>query len=219
MIPAAITEVSGRWKASEAAIAFGFGDIKFPALPPPIIASKIAGFDKLPRFANANAIGETVITATSTNTPTAVKIIVESTKASNARVSPNFFTMVSAMVLAAPDSINTPANTPAAKIRITAVVIPCAPPIIKLTVCDRSAPPIKPPTNAPINIPYAGGTFFKIRTIATERATTAPIAVTVTIISPYKRDEPTNGAYYLNFIGKVVIKNDKKQTKYLQIFR
>ncbi|EFM95050.1 hypothetical protein appser11_1610 [Actinobacillus pleuropneumoniae serovar 11 str. 56153] len=58
-----------------------------------------------------------------------------------------------------------------------------------------------------------------MRTIATERATTAPIAVTVTIISPYKRDEPTNGTYYLNFTPKVVIKKNKKQIKYLHLFR
>nr|PRK56284.1 hypothetical protein BV173_00894 [Haemophilus influenzae] len=134
-------------------MAFGFGDIILPALPPPIMASKIAAFDKSLRRDNAKAIGETVITATSTNTPTAVKIIVASAKASKARVSPNLLVMVSAMEFAAPDSISTPANTPAAKIRITAVVIPCAPPIIRLTVCDKSAPPINPPTKAPTNIP------------------------------------------------------------------
>lgn len=47
IIPAAIMDVSGTLKASEAAIALGFGDIMFPAFPPPIIANKIAGFDRL----------------------------------------------------------------------------------------------------------------------------------------------------------------------------
>src|SRR5699024_5431210 len=42
IIPAAMTDVSGTLKASAAAIAFGFGDIILPALPPPIMASKIA---------------------------------------------------------------------------------------------------------------------------------------------------------------------------------
>ena len=60
---------------SAAAIALGLGDIKFPAFPPPIIAKRMAGFDKSVRRASAKAIGETVITATSINTPTAVKIM------------------------------------------------------------------------------------------------------------------------------------------------
>ena len=124
IIPAIITDVKGRWNVSAAAIALGLGDIKFPAFPPPIIAKRMAGFDKSVRRASAKAIGETVITATSINTPTAVKINVANANANNALVSPNLFVMVSAMVLAAPDSISTPANTPAARIRMTAVVIP-----------------------------------------------------------------------------------------------
>ncbi len=134
-------------------MALGLGDIILPALPPPTIASKIAALDKPPRLASASAIGATVITATSTNTPTVVSIMVASVSASSARVSPSFFTMVSAITVAAPDSINTPASTPAAKMRITAVVMPCAPPIIKLTVSLKPAPPTKPPTKAPTIMP------------------------------------------------------------------
>ena len=134
-------------------MALGLGDIKFPAFPPPIIANKTADFDKLVRRANASAIGETVITATSINTPTAVKISVAKAKANNALASPSLCVIVSAIVLAAPDSMSTPASTPAAKIRITAVVIPWAPPIIKFTVSDKSAPPTSPPIKAPVNMP------------------------------------------------------------------
>ncbi|MNH19152.1 hypothetical protein D3C79_788780 [compost metagenome] len=93
------------------------------------------------------------MTATSTKTPTAVRIRVARARASRARVSPSLRTMVSAMVVAAPDSIKTPASTPAARIRITAVVIPWAPPIIRATVWVRSAPPIRPPARAPTIMP------------------------------------------------------------------
>ncbi|MNV89350.1 hypothetical protein D3C71_1836340 [compost metagenome] len=99
------------------------------------------------------AIGATVITATSINTPTAVRISVATASANSARVSPTLRTMVSAMVCAAPDSINTPASTPAAKMRITALVMPCAPVIISVTVCTRSAPPHNPPASAPAIMP------------------------------------------------------------------
>ena len=41
----------------------------------------------------------------------------------------------------------------AAKMRITAVVMPFAPSIIRVTVCTKSAPPTKPPINAPAIMP------------------------------------------------------------------
>ena len=123
-MPASITEVSGTSKASAAAMAFGFGDITLPALPPPTIAKSIAVLEMQARWAIAKAMGETVITATSTNTPTEVKMRVARASASSARVSPTFLTIVSAIEVAAPDSISTPANTPAARIRSTAVTIP-----------------------------------------------------------------------------------------------
>jgi hypothetical protein len=95
-----------------------------PALLPPTIANKIAIFDKLARCAMANAMGATVITATSTKTPTAVSIIVAIASANKARVSPTFLIMVSAIDVAVPDSISTPAKTPAARIRNRAVKCP-----------------------------------------------------------------------------------------------
>ncbi|SVK54360.1 Uncharacterised protein [Acinetobacter baumannii] len=48
-MPAIITEVSGTWKLSAAAMVFGLGDITLPALPPPIIASRIAARE-MPAF-------------------------------------------------------------------------------------------------------------------------------------------------------------------------
>lgn len=42
LVIVSITDVNGTPNASEAPIAFGFGDIISPDLPPPIIASKIA---------------------------------------------------------------------------------------------------------------------------------------------------------------------------------
>ena len=124
IIPAAITDVKGRLKASEAAIAFGLGDIMFPDFPPPIIAIKTAVLDKFVFLAIAIAIGATVITATSIKTPTIVKIIAEITMAITALDSPNLLTIVSAIFFAAPVSINTPANTPAVIILKIAGIIP-----------------------------------------------------------------------------------------------
>ncbi|SIC15483.1 Uncharacterised protein [Mycobacteroides abscessus subsp. abscessus] len=153
MIPAAIMLVSGILNASDAAMAFGFGDIILPAFPPPIMASNIAVLLIPALCAMASAIGATVMTATSTNTPTAVKIIVAAANASNALVSPSFFTIVSAMTDAAPDSISTPARTPAAKIRRTAGMMPLAPSIIKVTVSVILTPPTRPPIKAPAIMP------------------------------------------------------------------
>lgn len=176
-----MTDVSGTWNESEAAMALGFGDMTLPALPPPIIASKMASFDSPARLAIESAIGATVITATSIKTPTAVRIIVAMAKASRARLSPTFFTTVSAIVFAAPDSISTPASTPAARMRSTALVMPCAPVTISVTVWTRSAPPTRPPTSAPTIMPYAGETLRNIKTIATTSAMMAPVADIETI--------------------------------------
>ena len=124
IIPAAITEVKGKLKASDAAIALGFGDIIFPDFPPPIIAIKTAVLDRFVLLAIAIAIGATVITATSINTPTIVKIIAEITIAITAFVSPSLLTIVSAIFFAAPVSIKTPAKTPAVIILKIAGIIP-----------------------------------------------------------------------------------------------
>lgn len=97
IIPAAITLVKGSSKASEAAIVLGLGEMMFPAFPPPIIAKRMAGLDSLARKAIASAIGATVITATSINTPTAVKTKVASAKAIRDLDSPTRVTIVSAI--------------------------------------------------------------------------------------------------------------------------
>ena len=159
---------------------FGFGDIIFPALPPPTMANNIAGLLKPDLWAIAKAIGDTVITETSTKTPTIVKTIVAIAKAIRALDSPIFATIVSAILAAAPDSIKTPASTPAVSILRIAGIIFLAPSIIKLTVPVSPAPPTSPPIKAPSISPYAGWTFFMIRVIAITNAITAPKAVTVT---------------------------------------
>ena len=145
----AIKAVKSNWNASEAAIVFGFGEIIFPAFPPPIIANKIPAFDKFAFFAIAIAIGATVITAISINTPTAQIIIVAIAIAATALFSPNFFTIVSAIVSAEPVLIKAPAKIPEVIILNTGDIIPCAPVTIALTEPANPAPPITPPTKAP----------------------------------------------------------------------
>ena len=105
--------------ASDAAIVFGFGEMMFPALPPPIIASKIPALERFAFFAMAMAIGATVITAISMKTPTAQIIIVAIAIAAIARFWPSFFTIVSAIVSAEPVLINAPAKIPLVMIRRT----------------------------------------------------------------------------------------------------
>ena len=122
--PANIIDVKGILNASEAAIALGLGDIIFPAFPPPIIAMRMEVFEILIFFASASAIGATVMTAISINTPTAVSIHAEITKANSAFDSPRVLTIVSAILLAAPVSIRTPANIPAVTILKIAGIIP-----------------------------------------------------------------------------------------------
>ena len=85
----------------------------------------------------------------STNTPTAVSTNVDITKANIALFSPSLSTIVSAILLAAPVSISTPAKIPAVIIRKIAGIIPCAPLIMKLTVSTRPAPPRRPPIRDP----------------------------------------------------------------------
>ena len=89
IIFAAIKDDKFTPKFSAADIVFGLGDIMLPAFPPPIIVKSIT-IGEYPNFlAIASAIGATVITATSTKTPTAVNIIVDKANANNALFSPN----------------------------------------------------------------------------------------------------------------------------------
>ncbi|MNN83496.1 hypothetical protein D3C81_2005410 [compost metagenome] len=102
-------------------------------------------------FPTDNAIGATINTATGINTPTAVIIIVARARARIALPPPNFLTMAWAIVSAAPDSIITPASTPAASTRRTVPITLCVPLTRTLTVCSKLAPPMMAPTIAPKN--------------------------------------------------------------------
>ena len=72
-----ITEERGAPKFSAAIIVLGLGEIIFPHFPPPTIASNIPNLLIPNRCEIIIAMGATVITATSINTPTAVNNIVE----------------------------------------------------------------------------------------------------------------------------------------------
>ena len=151
--PASIKLVNGTWRASAAAIVFGLGETKFPAFTPPIIANKIHNLEKLVFLPICKPIGATVRAATSPKTPIPVSIKVDIVKATSDFLSPNILTIVSAIFPAAPDSISTPASTPAVIIRSKAELIPLAPFIIILTVSNIFNPLVIPPKRAPIIIP------------------------------------------------------------------
>ena len=72
-----ITDDNGAPKFSAAMIVLGFGEMMFPHLPPPTIASSIPNLGIFNLSAMIMATGATVITATSIKTPTAVSNIVE----------------------------------------------------------------------------------------------------------------------------------------------
>ena len=124
-----------------------------------------------------------MITATSPNTPTAVRIIVASARENNALFSPKILMIWSAIFTAAPDWISTPARIPDVTIRRIAGIMLCAPVIMQETVPSSPAPPITPPTKAPAIILYAGSIFLIIRIMATARPISAPIVVIVISIS------------------------------------
>ncbi|MNL37112.1 hypothetical protein D3C87_1592360 [compost metagenome] len=151
MKPASITWLRSRSNPRAAAIVFGLGEMIFPAFPPPESASSSAVLEIPILLPTDKAIGATISTATGINTPTAVIIIVASASARMALLPPNFFTIAWAIVSAAPDSIITPANTPAASTRRTVPMTLCVPLTSTLTVCSRLAPPISAPAIAPRN--------------------------------------------------------------------
>ena len=134
----------------------GFGEIIFPALPPPIIASKIEGLLKSAFFAIAIAIGATVITEISINTPTAQIIIVATATETKAYLCPNFCTITSAIFSAEPVLIRAPAKIPDVSIRSTEDIILWAPATMVSTVVTRPPPPTNPPIKAPRIKLYAG---------------------------------------------------------------
>ena len=149
MILRAMTDVRGCSKASETAIVLGLGEMMFPALPPPIMATRIPLLERPARFPIARAIGATVMTEMSTKTPTAQMIMVATAIAATARFSPSFSTMVSAIFSADPVLIRAPARIPLVRILRTEDIMEPAPLTMVLTVVSRPPPPIRPPIRAP----------------------------------------------------------------------
>lgn len=122
-----------------------------PALPPPDRATNNANLEIFMRLPTSRAIGATIKTATGINTPTAVMIIVASASDKIAHFSPNLVTIALAMAFAAPDSIMTPAKTPAASTLTTVPITLCVPATTILTVWLRLEPPIMAPKIVPSN--------------------------------------------------------------------
>ena len=172
-----MTAVRSCSKASETAIVLGLGEMMFPALPPPIIAMRIPLLERFALLPIARAMGATVITEISMNTPTAQMIIVAIAIAATALFSPSFSTMVSAIFSAEPVLISAPARIPLVRILRIEDIIDPAPLTIVLTVVASPPPPIRPPISAPRIRLYAGCTFLMIKTIAITRPIIAPIVV------------------------------------------
>ena len=176
-----ITDDSGASKFSAAIIVLGLGEMMLPHLPPPTIASNNGNFEIPILSAMIMAIGATVITATSINTPTPVSNIVESANAKKMCREPSLLIIVCEIEAAAPVLIRTPESTPAAIIRIIAGVISFTPEIIFDTVLSRPRPPIKPPITAPKSRLYTGENLRIINTIANINPTIAPTALIISI--------------------------------------
>ena len=130
-------------------IVLGLGEMIFPHFPPPTMAISNTDGEMPSRLPMDRAMGATVITATSINTPTAHNNIVASANAKNTRLSPNVRMMAFESVAAAPVLISTPDKTPAVRMRITAGVTSLTPSVITLTVSINGSPPNNPPTIAP----------------------------------------------------------------------
>jgi len=89
-----MTAVRSTLNASDTAIVFGLGEMMLPALPPPIMARSTPLFERPASSPIARAIGATVITEISINTPTAQMIIVAIAIAATARLLPSLSTIV-----------------------------------------------------------------------------------------------------------------------------
>ena len=147
----------------------GFGEIMFPALPPPDRATSNDSLEKPIRLPTSKAMGATISTATGINTPTAVITIEATAKASRAQRSPKVLTIARANVSAAPDSIITPASIPAASTRST-VPMTLWDPLIRISmVWTRLAPPSRAPITAPSSSEYTGFSFLRIKIMATAK--------------------------------------------------
>ena len=178
-----MTAVRSCEKASDTAMVLGLGEMMFPAFPPPIMATRMPLLERPALLPIASAIGATVITEMSMNTPTAQMIIVAIAIAATALFSPSFSTIVSAIFSADPVLIRAPAKIPLVRILKTEDIIDPAPLTIVLTVFTRPPPPMRPPISAPRIKLYAGCTFLMISTIAMIRPIIAPNVVNCASIS------------------------------------
>ena len=144
-----MTAVRSWENASDTAMVLGLGEIIFPALPPPIMATRMPLLDRPALLPIARAMGATVMTEISINTPTAQMIMVAMAMAATALFSPSFSTMVSAIFSADPVLIRAPARIPLVRIRRTDDIMEPAPLTIVFTVLASPPPPIRPPISAP----------------------------------------------------------------------
>ena len=144
-----MTEVRGCSKASDTAMVLGLGETMLPALPPPIMASSTPLLDRPAFSPMARAMGATVMTEMSINTPTAQMIMVATAMAVTARFCPSLSTMVSAIFWAEPVLMSAPARMPLVRMRRTEDIMEPAPLTMVLTVAARPPPPMRPPTSAP----------------------------------------------------------------------
>ena len=188
-----ISAESSTLKASAAARVLGLGEMMLPALPPPIIASRSAGTAPFVRRPTAKATGATVMTAMSTNTPTAHTTIVATATAAKANRVPKARTIASANFAAAPVLMSAPARTPDARMRRMGDIIPFAPTSMASTVSARPPPPRSPPTSAAKMSAYAGGVLRTISTMASASPATAPHVVK-TGSMPYLPCQPLRSA-------------------------
>ncbi len=128
----------------------GLGEMILPHFPPPTITTSNRPIGIAHFLCICKATGATVIIATSINTPIAHSNRVDSARAIYTYFSPSFRTIVLEMDSAAPVFINTPDNTPAARIRRMAGVMSFTPSTMTETLSTNDSPPDKPPVIAPI---------------------------------------------------------------------
>ena len=187
---AAISDVRSSLNASATAMVLGFGEIMFPALPPPTIAKRSAGTGMPARRPTASATGATVMTAMSTKTPTAVTTSAATATAAMAKRAPSATITASAIFAALPVFTSAPTSTPEASMRRTLGIMLCVPDTIAETVSTSPPPPTSPPTSAPKTSAYAGVTFLTIRSIARARPNIAPHVEKRGVILPTSPSAP-----------------------------
>ena len=149
IIFASITLDNFTLKLLAAAKVFGFGEIIFPAFPPPNAAKSIANFEYPNLWPIDIPIGPTVSTTTSKSTPTLASTIDDNTIPNIAFFIPRIFIISSEILSTAPVFINVAAKKPdVITLRIAGAIL-WAPLAIYSTVSTKLVPPTNPPTNAP----------------------------------------------------------------------